>query len=532
MENGHTTNAAERVQQSKRALRHELAEGALFTDQYQLTMAQLYFERDLHERPAQFDHFFRNNPDYGSHQAGFCVAAGLEWLLDWIDAARFTEAVLAPLRAQVDASGAPVFSDSFCNWLADIGSFESLSIEAVPEGRVVHPGAPMTVVRGPLAVAQLLETALLNQLNFQTLIATKASRVAEASRGRPVLEFGLRRSAEFGANAATRAALVGGAEASSNVGASYLMGLNPRGTHAHSMVQAFMALGEGELGAFRAYADSYPDGCLLLVDTIDTLGSGVPNAITVFEELRAKGHEPVGIRLDSGDLAYLAIQSALQLDAAGFDDVGIVLSSSLDELLIFQILAQIDSEAPRYGLDPARLVARLSMGVGSKLTASEGHPYLDGVYKLVSIEQDGESKPAIKVSDTPAKTPNPGDKSLYRIYDARGRSTADLLTIADADAPSGDAEIELRHPTQPNTRRRLAPDDVSEIEPLLTDVVVDGSRVAEPAPLDELRARRVRDIERLDPGVRRLVNPHRYHVSLSTDLFDLKQSLVETALRG
>ncbi len=515
---------------SKRTLRHELAEGALFTDQYQLTMAQLYFERDLHERPSQFDHFFRTNPNYGSHQAGFCIAAGLEWLLDWMDEARFTEAALAPLRAQTDATGARVFSDAFCDWLGEMGSFESVSLQAVPEGRVVHPGAPLTVVRGPLAMAQLLETALLNHLNFQTLIATKASRVAEASRSRPVLEFGLRRSAEFGANAATRAALIGGAQASSNVGASHLLGVTPRGTHAHSMVQAFMALGEGELGAFRAYADSYPDECLLLVDTIDTLNSGVPNAITVFSELRAKGHEPIGIRLDSGDLAYLAIQSALQLDEAGFPDVGIVLSSSLDELLIFQILAQIDSEAPRYGLDPAKLVARLSMGVGSKLTASEGHPYLDGVYKLVSIEKEGEWKPAIKVSDTPAKTPNPGLKSLFRVYDERGRSTADLLTIAGTPDPSSDEAIELRHPTQPNTRRRLEPELISEIEPLLVDVVVDGRRVRDPAPLDEMRDRRVSDIERLDPGVRRLVNPHRYHVSLSPELFELKQTLVEAAL--
>ncbi len=502
-----------------------VANGILFTDQYQLTMAQLYFHRGLHERPAQFEHFFRTYPNYGSHQAGYCIAAGLDWFLDWMEAARFDESALAPLRAQVDAEGRRVFNDEFCDWLAVNGSFESLTVRAVPEGRVVHPNAPLTVVEGPLAIAQLLETALLNQLNFQTLIATKASRVVEASRSRPVLEFGLRRSADFGANAATRAALIGGAVGSSNVGVSAVMGLDPAGTHAHSMVQAFMALGEGELGAFRAYADLYPESCLLLVDTIDTLGSGVPNAIKVFEELRAKGHEPRGIRLDSGDLAYLSIQAALMLNEAGFEDAAIVLSSSLDELLIFQILSQIDQEAPRYGLDPSSLINRLAMGVGSKLTSSEGHPYLDGVYKLVAIDDDGW-QPAIKVSETPAKTPNPGNKDAYRIYDRRGRSTADLLVPFGTELPS---EFDLRHSIEPNTRRFLAADAVSEVESLLVEVMIDGRRAVDPFDLAVARERRAHDVERLDPGVRRLVNPHRYHVSLTPDLWDLKQNLVRQA---
>ncbi len=503
-----------------------LADGILFTDQYQLTMAQLYFDRDLHERPAQFEHFFRSYPDYGSHQAGYCVAAGLDWFLDWMEAATFDAQTLAPLRSQLDANGNRVFSDPFCDWLGENGSFESLTVRAVPEGRVVHPNAPLTIVEGPLAIAQLIETALLNQLNFQTLIATKASRVVEASRGRPVLEFGLRRSAEFGANAATRASLIGGAVGSSNVGVSAVMGLNPVGTHAHSMVQAFMALGEGELAAFRAYAELYPDSCLLLVDTIDTLGSGVPNAIRVFEELRTKGHEPVGIRLDSGDLAYLSIQAALLLNEAGFNDASIVLSSSLDELLIFQILSQIDQEAPRYGLDPTALIRRLAMGVGSKLTSSEGHPYLDGVYKLVALDQAGEWQPAIKISETPAKTPNPGNKDVYRIYDRRGRSTADLLT--PHGAPLSD-ELDLRHPIEPNTRRYLPAEGVSEVESLLVDVRRDGARVIDPFDLEQARDRRAEDVERLDPGVRRLVNPHRYHVSLTPELWDLKQDLVRQA---
>ncbi|MFT7602428.1 MAG: nicotinate phosphoribosyltransferase, partial [Acidimicrobiales bacterium] len=410
---------------------HALADGILFTDQYQLTMAQLYFDNGLHERQAQFEHFFRRYPNYGSHQAGYCIAAGLDWLLDWMQEARFTPDTLDVLRSHVGPDGTRLFGDDFLAWLAKNGSFEQLTIRAVPEGRVVHADTPVVTVSGPLAIGQILETALLNQLNFQTLIATKASRVAEAARRRPVLEFGLRRAPGTGGNAATRAALIGGADASSNVGVSHLLGVQARGTHAHSMVQAFMALGEGELAAFRAYATSYPDECLLLVDTIDTMGSGIPNAITVFDELRSKGREPVGIRLDSGDLAYLAVQAAKALNDADYPDVSIVLSSGLDELLIMQILSQIDLEAPRYGVDPARLIDRLMFGVGSKLASSEGQPYLDGVYKLMAIDDGTRMAPAIKISETTAKTQNPGKKDLYRVYDDRGRATADLMAIAD-----------------------------------------------------------------------------------------------------
>ena len=204
---------------------------------------------------------------------------------------------------------------------------------------------------GPMVPAQLLETSLLNHLNYQTLIATKAARMHRSGRGRLLMDFGLRRGQDKGANAAVRAALIGGADFTSNVGMSRVLGYPPKGTHAHSMVQVFMALGMGEVDAFRAYADVYPDDCLLLVDTINTLESGVPNAIIVFEELRRKGHKPVGIRLDSGDLAYLAIQAAKMLDAAGFPDTTIVLSNNLDELVIWQVLTQIRDEAPRWGVD-------------------------------------------------------------------------------------------------------------------------------------------------------------------------------------
>jgi nicotinate phosphoribosyltransferase len=500
------------------------AEGMLYTDEYQLTMAQLYYRYGLHERMAQFDYFFRTYPDYDSHQAGYCISAGLEWLLDWMAHSRFRAEDIEYLRSQKGQGGQRTFGDDFLSWLCDHGSFDGITMHAVPEGRVVHPDVPVVVVQGPMAMAQILESSLLNHLNYQTLIATKAARVRDAGRGRLLLEFGMRRAHESAANAGARAALIGGADFSSNVGISHVLGYAPKGTHAHSMVQVFMALGEGELGAFRAYADVYPDNCLLLVDTIDTLQSGVPNAIKVFEELRRGGHEPVGIRLDSGDLAYLAIQSARMLDEAGFPDVSIVLSSSLDELVIWQIITQIEQEAPRYGIDPDHLINRLTYGVGTRLITSSGASALDGVYKLVAVQKDGEWVPAIKVSDTPAKAINPGHKLVWRLYDHRGKATADLLSLDDQD-PRQMASISLHHPTQHTKFRTLHREEIDEIEPLLVDILRDGKLVYTLPDIEAMRERRQADLERLDIGVKRLVNPHRYHVSLTQRLWDLKQEL-------
>jgi nicotinate phosphoribosyltransferase len=380
-----------------------------------------------------------------------------------------------------------------------------------------------------MAMAQILETSLLNHLNYQTLIATKAARIHESGRGQLMLEFGLRRAQEKGGNAGTRAALIGGADFSSNVGTSARLGIPPKGTHAHSMVQLFMALGGSELDAFRAYAEVYPDNCLLLVDTVDTLGSGVPNAIQVFEELRRKGYEPVGIRLDSGDLAYLSLQAAKQLDQAGFPDTTIVLSNNLDELIIWQILTQIQEEAPRYGMDPQRLIRRLVYGVGTRLIVSEGDPALDGVYKLVAVQDNGKWLPAIKVSDSPTKTPNPGHKLVWRLYDQRGKATADLMTLDD-EKPQDEKRIYLRHPSEPTKFRSLDREDIAEFEPLLVEVWKEGQIQGELPTIEQIRKVRIEDVSRLDPGVRRLMNPHIYHVSLSHRLWDLKQALIAEAL--
>jgi nicotinate phosphoribosyltransferase len=389
-------------------------------------------------------------------------------------------------------------------------------------------GEELLFVHGPLAMAQILETSLLNHLNYQTLIATKASRIRASGGGQLLLEFGLRRGQDKGANAGARAALIGGADFSSNAGLSHVLGYPPKGTHAHSMVQAFMALGESELDAFRAYADVYPDDCLLLVDTIDTLESGIPNAIRVFEELWRKGHEPMGIRLDSGDLAYLSIQAAKMLNEAGFPDVSIVLSNQLDELVLWQIITQIEKEAGRYGLEPDHLIGRLVYGVGTRLITSRGQSALDGVYKLVAVQDEGEWLPAIKISESPAKVLNPGYKHVWRLYDRRHKATADLLGLDDEE-PREMERVTLHHPVSHTAYRSLDQSQLSEIEPLLVDVLADGELVYNLPSIEEMRQRRDADLKRLDPGVRRIMNPHVYHVSLTRRLWDLKQELIRSA---
>ena len=503
----------------------------MFTDQYQLTMAQLYHRMGLHEKRVQFDHFFRNYPDYDTHKAGYCISAGLEWLLDWMAEAHFGDEEIEYLRSHKDRMGGRLFSDDFLTWLRRNGDFSSISLHAIPEGRVIHPNEPLTVVQGPLTMAQILETSLLNHLNFQILIATKAARIREIGRGQVMLEFGLRRGHGTGANAGARAALIGGADFTSNVGISAVLGYPPKGTHAHSMVQLFIALGMSEQDAFQAFADVYPDDCLLLVDTINTLESGIPNAIKVFENLRRKGHEPMGIRLDSGDLAYLSIQAAKMLNDAGFPDVSIVLSNNLDELVIWQIVTQIEEEAPRYGLDADLLIRRLVYGVGTRLITSWGEPALGGVYKLVAVCDEDVWKPAIKISESPDKTPNPGHKQVWRLYDRRGKATADLLGLEDEN-PREAQRIVLRHPTDHSKYRTLAQENISEIEPLLVEILKEGKLVCDLPDMEQMRLRRIADVERLDTGVRRIMFPHIYHVSLTQKLWDLKQELIKTAMSG
>lgn len=501
------------------------AEGFLALDHYQLTMAQLYWSMGLADTTARFEHFFRAYPDYGAHRAGYCVNAGMEWLAAWMQEARVRDEDIQRLRSLRTASGKPLFQEGFLEWLRSCSCFSGLSLEAIPEGRVVHAHVPLTVVEGPLAQAQLLESALLNRLNYPTLVATKAARLRSAGRGQLLLEFGLRRAQELGAMAGSRAALIGGADFTSNEGVSHVLGLPPKGTHAHSMVQVFLALGLGEQAAFDAYADLYPDDCLLLVDTINSLESGVPHAIKAFERLRRAGHRPAGIRLDSGDLAYLSIRAARMLNEAGFYDCRIVLSNQLDELVILQVLRQIEDEAARYGVDPGGLVRRLCFGVGTRLITSGGASALDGVYKLTAIQEGGLWRPTLKISETPGKVIDPGLKRVWRLYDERGKATADLLTLPEEDPRAG-LDLVLRHPVDHGRQRTIPREQLSGAEPLLEKVIDQGRLVCEWPPLETLRARRQADEERLDPGVLRLINPHVYHVSLSQRLWELKQRLL------
>jgi nicotinate phosphoribosyltransferase len=499
--------------------------GLLATDQYHLAMAQVYWKEGLADRNAQFDYFFRSYPDYGSHQAGYCVTAGLGWLLDWMESVHIEYEDIELLAGQETTSGRKRFDQGFLGWLAGNGDLSGIRVDAVAEGRVVHANAPIATIRGPLAMAQILETTFLNKLNYPTLIATKAARVEDAARGATVLEFGMRRGPHTGVHAGGRAALIGGADFTSNVALSHAVGLDPKGTHAHSMVQAFIALGGSELDAFRKFAELYPDECILLVDTIDVMGSGVPNAITVFEELRSSGHEAAGIRIDSGDLAYLTLQAAAALDEAGFEETTIVLSSDLDELVIWQILSQLESDAPRYGLDPGALVRRVTFGVGTRLITSHGDPALGGVYKLVAIESDtGRWEPAIKISESIEKMAVPGEKRVLRVYDHRGLANADIIALSDED-PLSDDRVELYHPHR-DRHRVLQTVDIADSEDLLSPVFEEGRRRDGEPELAELRKRRRTDLERLDSGVRRLVNPHIYHVSLTKKMKDLQLELV------
>ncbi len=505
----------------------QISEGILFTDQYELVMAQLFFKMGLHERKVQFDHFFRHYPDYGVHKAGYCINAGLEWLIDWMQNTHVTDNDIELMAAHKDSEGNSVFEKNFLEWFRENGSFSKITLRAIPEGRVVHPNVPLTVVEGPAAMTQILETALLNQLNYQILIATKACRINEAGRHQMLLEFGMRRAHDRGANAGVRAALIGGADFSSNVGISHLLGYPPKGTHAHSMVQMFMALGMTEQEAFEEFASLYPADTILLVDTVNTLESGVPNAIKVFEKMKKKGQKPLGVRLDSGDLAYLSIQTAKQLNEAGFKDIKIVLSNELDEMNIWQIITQITDEAPKYQLDPEEIIGRLVYGVGTRLITSYGDPSVGGVYKLVAVTNDkGEWLPAIKISESVEKIPNPGNKKVWRLYNSKEKANADLLTLED-EQPDPNQDIILHHAASQSKKRTLGKDHISKIEPLLQTILDAGKLVYDFPSIDELREVRKQDIEHLDPGVKRLINPHYYHVSISDKLYKMKMGLIE-----
>ena len=466
----------------------------MMTDLYELTMMNGYLRYGKDKNRACFDLFYRRRGDV----TAYAVAAGLEQVIEYVQNLRFTQEDIEYLRSLA------IFDDAFLSYLSDF-HFTG-EILAVPEGTIVFPDEPILRVIAPIMEAQLLETALLNIINHQTLIATKAARVVQSARGDKVLEFGRRRAQGPDAGIyGARASIIGGCQATSNVLTGQLFGVPVGGTHAHSWVMSF----EDELTAFRAYADVFPDNCLLLVDTYDTLGSGVPNAITVFKELRARGKEPVGIRLDSGDLAFLSRQARVMLDDAGFPNAKIFASGDLDEEVIWDLKAQ---------------GAAIDVwGVGTRMITSMDNPALGGVYKLSAEEVDGKFVPRIKISENPAKITNPGVKQLYRFYDRRsGKALADLLALDEEDFSSGEP-LEIFDPE--NTWKRMTLCDY-RMRQLLVPVFENGELVYDSPALSEIAAYAKQEMETFWDEYKRLNRPHRYKVDLSQKLYDLKLQLL------
>jgi len=471
-----------------------MKELTLLTDLYQLTMVAGYFQEGKAKQRANFDWFFRTFPFGG----GFCVVAGLDQLIDYILKLRFEDVHLRALeRLGVFSRGT-------------LRNFESFrftgDLYAVPEGTVVFPRETLIRVTAPLPEAQILESTLLNIMNYQTLTATKAARVCLAAEGDPVIEFGMRRAqGPDGAMSAARAAFIGGCEATSNVEAGLQFNIPVRGTHAHSWVESF----SDELEAFRAYGRSFPDSCVLLVDTYDTLKTGVPNSIQAGRELEKAGHRFLGIRLDSGDLAYLSKKAREMLDKADLKHAKIVASSELDEWIIESLKKQ---------------GAKIDIwGVGTRLVTCWDHPALGGVYKLTAVEENGEMMPRIKVSGDPEKITNPGRNKVVRIFNHDMMMQGDILLRED-ETVEGSQPVTACHTMYPHIRKAYSPP--FEPEELLIPIFVNGELVYERPSLEEIQANTFRNLGRLEPEYKRLTNPHIYKVSLSEKLNRVKERLL------
>jgi nicotinate phosphoribosyltransferase len=470
---------------------------ALATDLYQLTMGQAYVASGKAETEAVFHLFFRSNPFSG----GFAVACGLARALDFLDCFRFEREDIDYLAGIAGNDGRPLFEPAFLRQLGTL-RFEC-DVDAVPEGTVVFPQEPLVRVRGPILQAQLVETALLNIVNFETLIATKAARVVGAARGDPVVDFGLRRAQGFdGGLSASRAACVGGCVGTSNVLAGRLFGLPVKGTHAHSWVMVF----ETELEAFEAYARAQPNNCIFLVDTYDTL-EGVRHAAEVGLRLRERGHEMIGIRLDSGDLAYLSIEARRILDAAGLTDARIVASNDLDE----HTIASLKEQGARIDV----------WGVGTRLVTGGEQSALGGVYKLGAVRDSGGPwQNRVKLSEQASKTSNPGVQQVRR-YSGPAGFVADVIYDESQGLP---AEPVVVDPLDPTRRKRVPPGTPGE--DLLVPVMRAGEPVYAPPSIEQARARLQQQLASLHSGVKRFVNPHQYPAGLSLELHELKTRLI------
>ncbi|WP_314157385.1 nicotinate phosphoribosyltransferase [Stomatobaculum longum] len=477
----------------------------LLTDLYELTMMQGYFENEDVNQTVIFDMFYRNNPEGN----GYAICAGLEQLIDYVKNLHFTEDEIDYLKSL------GIFKPAFLAYLRDF-RFTG-DIYAIPEGTVIFPREPLVKVIAPIMQAQLIETALLNIINHQSLIATKTARIVRAAQGDGVMEFGCRRAqgpdaAIYGA----RAAIIAGCVGTSNVLCGQMFHVPVSGTHAHSWIMSF----PDELSAFRAYAKLYPDACILLIDTYDTLDSGLPHAIQVFKELREQGIHPkrYGIRMDSGDLAYLSKKVKAALDAEGFTDAIISASNDLDEGLIGSLKAQGATIN--------------SWGVGTNLITSKDCPAFGGVYKLAAIWNEPEQRfePKIKISENAEKITNPGDKKIYRIYDAQGMIVADLIALADEEFSSKDPLL-LFDPIE-TWKKTLLPGGSYSMRELLVPVFRKGDCVYESPSVKEIQNICRRELNTLWEESKRFEYPHQTYVDLSRKLWNLKNNLLERYQTG
>ncbi len=468
---------------------------SLVTDFYELTMSHGYFLNNMQNTIAYFDVFFRQIPDNG----GYVICSGLEQIIDYIKNLKFDEDDISYLKSLNK------FSDGFLDYLKNF-KFTG-DIWAIPEGTVVFPHEPIITVRAPIIEAQIIETMLLMIINHQCLIATKASRIVSAAKGRPIMEFGARRAHSVDAAVlGARAAIIGGCVGTSCTYTAQKFNTIASGTMAHSFIQSF----DSEYEAFKAYSEMYPDDCTLLIDTYDTLNSGIINAIKVFNEvLVPKGFRPKAVRLDSGDLAYLSKKIRTILDEAGFPDCKICVSNSLDENLISSLLEQ---------------GAKIDLfGVGENLITAKSNPVFGGVYKLCAIEKNGEIIPKIKISENTTKITNPGFKKVYRFYSKdTKKALADVLTLNNETIP--DSNYVIFDPNNPWRKKTLVN---YTVKPLQEQIFKGGKLVYTSPSLTDISSHRKEELDTLWDEVKRLNNPHRYFVDLSNDLWNLKNELLK-----
>jgi len=468
----------------------------MLADFYEFTMANGYFLNGTGEKICYFDLYFRTVPENG----GFAIMAGTEQVIEYMKNLHFDDKDIEYLRSK------NLFNEEFLDYLKNFKF--ACDVWAVPEGTPVFPNEPLITVRGPAIQAQLLETMLLLTVNHQTLIATKASRIVRAAKGRAVMEFGSRRA--HGASSAVlgaRAAYIAGCAGTACALSDEMYGIPALGTMAHSWVQMFST----EYEAFKVYAEAYPDSCTLLIDTYNVLKSGLPNAIKVFNEvLVPKGCRPKGVRIDSGDITYLTKKIRTELDKAGFSDCGIVVSNSLDEYIITDTLnqgAEINS-----------------FGVGERLITAKSWPVFGGVYKLVGVEEDGKIVPKIKISENPAKITIPDFKQIYRLYDNEsGMAIADVLTLHNEVIDDSEPYV-IFDPIHTWKRKTVTNFTARK---LLVKIFDKGNPVYEAPPLDKVRKYCAEQLDTIWDEVKRFENPHAYYVDLSQDLWNVKNSLLE-----